>query len=75
MARDILSESERQTVILIAFMINEMATADDYESLSEATTIKPDILDTYARYSVAAVRAIEGYPPRATDRPCEVPDA
>lgn len=56
-----LSEQERETIILISFMMNEMAADDGFGTLAGATKIHPKIADLYARYSRAALRGIERY--------------
>ncbi len=55
------TEDHYQAVVLIAMLMNEMAISDKYESLVEAGTIDPPIIDRYARYSSAALEGVEKY--------------
>ena len=64
MANKNVSEAQRQTVVLIAFMIKEMALADGFKSLTEASAIHPEIVDIYVRYSAASLRAVENHQQR-----------
>jgi hypothetical protein len=64
-----LSEGERQIMILISFMMNEMAVADGFPDLAFATKVYPKIADIYGRYSSAAVRGIERFQKNRTALP------
>jgi hypothetical protein len=39
-------------------MIDEMARADNWQSLDECLEIKPDVVKNFARYADAALRAL-----------------
>jgi RNA:NAD 2'-phosphotransferase (TPT1/KptA family) len=61
MADKNISDTEQQTVVLIAVLMNAMAVADRYESLQEVLTIDPAHIDLYARYSHAALDGFAKY--------------
>ncbi len=72
--KKVFTENHYQAVVLIAMLMNEMAISDKYESLTEAGTIDPPIIDRYARYSSAALDGFEKY--RQLSVGCEqTPDA
>ncbi len=61
------TDDQRQAVILIAIIMNQMAVADRYESLQEATLIAPNIIGSYARYCFAALDGAEKYQHKKTE--------
>ena len=62
------TEDHRQAAILIAILMNEMAIADKYESLTEAASVDRPIINRYASYSAAALDGISKYSERAKEK-------